>query len=67
MILDMLEFAFEENDDMNKVLIKGNQISIYCLSLVQRECRFENKKEQFQIFDRKLGDFIDARVKYLKN
>ena len=43
-VLDMLEFAFDENDDINQIRIKGNQLSIYCLSLVQRECKMENPK-----------------------
>ncbi len=48
----MLEFAFDENDDINQVRLKGNQLSIYCLSLLQRECQMENQKDQFQLFDR---------------
>jgi hypothetical protein len=35
-ILDMMEFAFGENDNINQVRIKGNQLSVYCLSLIQK-------------------------------
>ena len=58
-------YAFTENDSVDEVRIKGYYISIYCLSLLIKECRLENPKLQFQIFDRELSKFTDRRVDYL--
>ena len=63
----MLVYAFNESDSVDQVRIKGHQISIYCLSLVIKECKLENPKLQYQNFDRQLSKFIDRRVDYLKD
>ena len=42
MVKEMLNFAFDENDDADQVRIKGHKLSIYCLDLIIKECRLDN-------------------------